>query len=302
VPSKIDKDTQILKILCDKELYIDIIKYDRVMVFKDMDNTTIYRVSCADTKSHIIKNYEALKLIDSDIVPKPIFMIEEGNFILSAESLCSGEHIVPEHMSDGSLFFHNAIKGFLGVYRYNFKSEDLIIEKELNGYFDIVPKKFLSRFESIRDLILLINISQNGEKHIKSFIHGDFTFRNILLDRDNFLYIDFDRNSYDSVEFDYLTMVYDFITHKSDSRTFDNYFDIMLTSLNSGDYIEVFKDFYISTENIFENNLKLAEFIFIKFIFKQLAYLSHYSIYNSDFDVDSIITMVETNLKEYCSE
>ena len=124
--------------------------------------------------------------------------------------------------------------------------------------------------DEISGLFSLINEQLPKTASLKlGNIHGDLTFRNILISENQFSYIDFEHSEYSLPEFDYLMLRLDWEVYQHERVTYEKYFKILISYLEEN----ILEDFIINARaiRIITENLRGKYFYFLYFVFWYIA-------------------------------
>ncbi|KKG14920.1 hypothetical protein EO98_01360 [Methanosarcina sp. 2.H.T.1A.6] len=243
------------------------------MVFIDEIEKIVYRCSTNELGSvGIVNNYNYLTLAKFSNTPKPIFIQKNDCLTISAESLMNGAGINIKDVT--SEMFAEIIKQINPLYNINRTIRHFDLQNELDSYdkyFEYYCPLWVDKLVHIKHLITS-NIDLPPMENIyacKTLIHGDLTYRNVLLDNETFLFYDFDRSEISYPEFDIYLFYIDWLTHASQPNykvLFKNIFkfindEIHLSSIELLDY---------ANPN-FKMNLDIAYYLKFIFLYRMLV-------------------------------
>lgn len=169
------------------------------VIIIDKKRKIVFRCSSSDSGiKSIINNYSSLKKMIFDRAPRPLFFKEADGFVISAESLLDGLEVNPHEMTEATM--SEIFKQIASYYNTNLSVRHFSLIEELNYYdkfFEPYCSLWIEKLTEIKCLIVKIN--RNSSERIlvcKTLIHGDLTYRNVLLGENGFLFYDFDRELY----------------------------------------------------------------------------------------------------------
>lgn len=187
------------------------------MIFIDKIKGIVYRCSTNELESiGIGNNYNYIVSSKFSNIPKPISIQKNDDLIISAESLLVGTQIDIQDVT--SEMFAEIIRQINPLYNINRSIQHFNLQNELNSYdkyFEYYCSLWVDKLVKIKHLIISsIDLPRMDEMYVcKTLIHGDLTYRNILLTNDKFLFYDFDRSEISYPEFDIYLFYIDWLTH-----------------------------------------------------------------------------------------
>lgn len=247
------------------------ISYNNLIAI-DKQKFVIYRISFNSIgENNLLNNYKFLEQNNIIKAPKPIAMRQNG-IIITSEEMIKGTNISFESINRKSLI--NIINEFNKLYSKNKKNIIFDIKKELSIYENLIknyPEKWKEKLEKIKKIIIQKNDfgSKKNIKAVKTYIHGDLTFKNILLNKNNFYFIDFDRSGINFAEFDIWLFKLHYLTYKYD-YSYKGFLNYILNFINNKIIIEELEYFYNLNEN-FAINKKMSYILKYLFLYRMLA-------------------------------
>ena len=243
------------------------------LIFINKIENIVYRCSTDELGSvGIANNYNYLVSSKSINIPKPISIQRSDGLIISAESLMTGAEIHIKDVTPG--MFAEMIRQINPLYNTNCSIQHFDLQNELNSYdkyFKYYCSLWVDKLVKIKHLIISRIDLPPMEKICvcKTLIHGDLTYRNILLDNETFLFYDFDRSEISYPEFDTYLFYIDWLTHASQPKydvLFSNIFkfihdEIHIPSIGVLDY---------ANPN-FKMNLDIAAYLKFIFLYRMIV-------------------------------
>lgn len=144
-----------------------------------------------------------------------------------------------------------------------------------NSFFHFLLNsvQYCSKLKNIRSLIINIIKKLNTPKKIsitKSLIHGDLTYRNILVHNQKINFCDFARSDITFPEFDIYLFEIDKITHSSKCRSYIEFFKNIIRFIDGTIQIATLQKFY-SFNNRFKTNKKIEQELKFLFLYRMLV-------------------------------
>ncbi len=226
------------------------------LVAVNREKKQVYRMSFNKIGSFNLKNnYAALKNIQGILTPKPLSINESGNIVVTTETLLPGK---PIGVGQAEGLAKDIFRELANFYKNNKQSSEFNLEAELSNFEAIknyYPAVWNEQLTIIRNKILDQAINRGKFTAIKTLIHGDLTYKNILVNEGHFSFFDFDRSAVSFMEFD----VWLFEVHRQTYLEKPSY-ELLLGK----------------TALLISDKLQIAHIIFNKPIEKQLKYLFFY--------------------------
>ena len=194
-----------------------------------------------------------------------------------------------------NLIFKNLSKHLNECYLKNLKKIKLVYNEDLNQYDFLVSKIHYKDFNIIKQKLLLAHPNKSSSYVYKTEIHGDVTYRNILLNNNDLSLIDFERSAFDFPEIDFLNFILDLNFHNKSHTSYKNYIDYLLTIYNNEEYIEIFKNLETS-KNFKVINYDNLRFVYLKFLIRQLAIVTNVSYYHKGVQIKAIFKSLNNKL------
>lgn len=178
-----------------------------VAIILDKRNSLIYRLSLNQFgRKWVMSNYQCLQSNLMDHIPKPCGLWVDADVALSAESFVSGTVLKASELTPDIIkrIFDQMYALYIrNVEKVNFDSDAWF--NQYNHYinkFNPLWVKYLNRLrEGMQENSPLFHGSQR-EEVVFSRIHGDLTFRNVLVNSEELNFIDFDRSEINFPEMD----------------------------------------------------------------------------------------------------
>lgn len=176
----------------------------------------------------ILRNHDFLNNVKIDIVPLPRGLWKRNNIVIGAESLMYGKKLKAEDI-DGKVitkvleqlrFIHKN-----NIIKVRFDSEEWF--KKSNYFLPYYNPLWIKKLNIFREEIIKKScfFQKSGAEVVNTRIHGDLTFRNIMLNGKDIVFLDFDRSDIDFPEFDLFLFCTDNLTHRKRLVDYDRFFD-----------------------------------------------------------------------------
>lgn len=271
-----------------------VIVRDDKFIFLDNSTNIVYRWAINKLGSiSIVKNYNFMASSEFDFIPKPIFLQDDGELTISAETLMVGLEValndVDSEMAD-ELF--RQISCF---YEYGLSKQPFDFSNELSCYDEIIKNYNALWKIKLREINILISeINEEAfdcKKNIyKTYIHGDLTYRNIVRNEDKFLIYDFERSEYSFIEFDIYLFYIDRATH-SEKATYEIFFRNIFKFIRN--------DFDINHHRNYYANIGVDSYLKYIFLYRMLVFsLQHKHFKNSEQQTIGLLNYIISELKE----
>jgi len=295
-----NRDTEIINFFKGVKLEcISVIKKSRIIVIKDTCKGLIYKYSYKDSIREIQNNYAALKRVKKLSSPKYTCFITGEVGVLSVEELISGKEIILSNLNPNiysDTIFRNICTTLQDYHSQTLKQVKSSIISEINQYDFLVDEGNLSTFNEIKKKLLFLYKLKDEVIVTKAQIHGDITYRNILVNNQKLIFIDFERASFDFPEFDYLNFILDFNVHASKKTSYRNYIDYLVRIYIENFFLNIFKGLEESN-NFQSENTGILKLIYLKYLIRQIAIVTNVSNYQRDVDIDLIYTSISQMIK-----
>lgn len=248
-------------------------------LIKDNFNKLIFRIS--EKKEGIYSNYHALALLSNHRIgniPRPIKIKQFKALCISIEEYKFGDRVSVKQI-DINLITKVLLKldEINNLVSYPKQHQPITFQIKINKYFDIAANvknnTIIEKLHNLRNY-LINSYSRFSWYTIDNigFVHGDLTYRNILLQNDKVVLLDFDRFEYNNILIDLLTIYTDLQTHKMKIPEFDDFFHIINNLFYNNaliDFISTLKDKELQARYFKTNNF--APVIGL-FFFRALSY------------------------------
>lgn len=267
-----------------------IIRNDK-FIFLDNSKNIVYRWAINELGSiSIVNNYKCMLSSKFDFIPKPIFLQDDGELTISAETLMVGLEVTPNDVdSDMADEIFNQISCF---YKNSLSKQPFDFSNELSLYDEIITNyNALWKIKLSEINILISEINKEAfdyKKNIyKTYIHGDLTYRNIVRNGDKFLFFDFERSEYSFIEFDLYLFYIDRATH-AEKATYEIFFRNIFKLIRN--------DFDINTHCNHYTNKGVDKYLKYIFLYRMLV-LSLQNLKNSEQHSISLLNNIISELK-----
>ena len=198
-------------------------------------NTTyreVYKLSLNPTGQLLLTNhYKSLSQFTTTSSPQPISIQKDKSTIITRESLMKGNSLQP---SPNNLKHLKQIISTLNSH-YNSHTIQTNLGSLIDGQIFKISeiKKVNKSFHHLQDYLInilyLIKTNYKSKKVFITSIHGDLSAQNVLLYKDNYSFIDFDRSHHNLAHLDILNF---HIYHQTYQTPNPNY-QTLFTQLNN---------------------------------------------------------------------
>jgi len=231
----------ILTLLFGKKL----LRSNQLLIF-DAKNSLLHRCALnADGYQNIVSNYAYLERKQNTSLPRAVYLQKKYSYVMSGETLLKGGHIAVSMVTDAIL--REAVN--LLDYNKERTETNFDAEKELGSYDQILskyPENWAAIVREIRTVIV-DSIKRNAlsvinKRAVKTLIHGDLTYRNMLISGMQIQICDFCRSGIDYPEYDIYLFALDKKTYIEKNINFHSFFkniiaytknDIILPEINN---------------------------------------------------------------------
>ncbi len=271
-----------------------------MLIVIDREKELVHRCSynkngCKNTKN----NYTFLKTSGFDRCPEAISISEINGNVISTEKFLKGTFFRAEELNDDII--NELFCSLKKLYIKNIVCQRFNLEEEFEKYdniFECYPSKWINTVLEIKTKIKkILNENHSGDKVYKTMIHGDLTYRNILMSAGKPMYIDFDRSEISYPEFDFYSFVTDLETHKTGMPTFDLFFDNIFKLMNNESTLSNVIDYYKMFYGFKANKTFVLE-IKMLFLYKTVVLLIPYFIGTAEEFAENILTYVNNKLEK----
>jgi len=249
-----------------------IISSDKI-IFIDQNENVVYRCSSNELGSvGIVNNYNYLVSSKFSNIPKHISIQKSDELTISAESLMTGAKINIKDVT--SEMFVETIRQMNPLYNVNRSIQYFDLQNELNSYdkyFEYYCPLWVDKLVKIKHLIISsIDLPPMDKMCVcKTLIHGDLTYRNILLNDGTFLFYDFDRSEIGYPEFDIYLFYIDWLTHASRPK-YDLFFKNIFKFIHDEIHIPNIGVLYHANPN-FKMNFDIANCLKYIFLYRMIV-------------------------------
>jgi hypothetical protein len=220
-----------------------------IMLILDRNKGLVYRCPLNELgKIAILQNYNMLQEINESAIPKPLGEWHRDGLLITAEALLTGKKIqltdinqklIEQIFSRLSLIYEkNIVRTRFDIENW-FSNYDYLVER----YSRSVVKRISRIISKTKNKILSSSKIRNFEV-VNTRIHGDLSFRNIIIEDDKIFFIDFDRSEISFPEFDVLLFYLDYLTYKEGRITYESFFDNIFNFIEGKINIDWLDKFY----------------------------------------------------------
>lgn len=177
----------------------------------------------------VIKNYGFLVSSKLNNIPRPIALWKKDNIAISTETFVKGKKVNLQDIN--TEFILKTSQQMSNLYTDSSALVDFDINKELYAYDYLMPyynSLRVNRLKRLKELIIQRNNASQISKErkaVKALIHGDLTYRNILLHNGQIILCDFCRSEITFPEFDIYLFAIDKITYSNKPINYVTFFD-----------------------------------------------------------------------------
>ncbi len=274
-----------------------LVGYDMLIVI-DRKKELVHRCSynengCKNAKN----NYTFLKTSGFDGCPEAVSISKINGDVISTERLLKGTFLRVEQWDNNII--NELFRSLKELYLKNIVCREFDIEAEFREYEGVLeryPSEWTRRVIEIKTKIKhLLKGSHTGDKVYKTMIHGDLTYRNVLISDGRTMCIDFDRSDISYPEFDFYSFVTDLQTHRTGTPTFELFFDKIFELLSNKPFLNETIDYYKMFQE-FRSNEAFALEIKLLFIYRTMVYLLLYFVSVAKEPAENILTYVNNKL------
>jgi len=218
-----------------------------------------------------IKNYNFLVNSKLNNIPKPIALWEKNNIAISVEKFMKGKKVNLQDID--SKFILNIIRQMKTLYSKSNILIDFNITKTLCSYDYLMPyynTLCVNKLKEIKKIIIQKNNTtqiSKKRKAVNALIHGDLTYRNMLLNNDQIILCDFCRSEISFPEFDIYLFAIDKITYSNKPINYTTFFDNIINFINDEIKIPELEIFY-NINNEFKINKEMEKILRYLFLYR----------------------------------
>lgn len=244
------------------------------ILFFNEEKMQVYRCSLNNFGYRdIIKNYNFLVNSKLNNIPKPITLWEKDNIAISAEKFMKGKKVNLQDIN--SKFILNILKQMSTLYTKSNVLIDFNVNKALCAYDYLMPyykSLCVNRLKGLKKLIIqkndTLHISKK-RKAVNALIHGDLTYRNMLLNKEQIILLDFCRSIIAFPEFDIYLFFIDRITYSNKPIDYMMFFNNIIKFINNEISIPELEIFY-NLNPEFKINKKIENTLRYLFLYRML--------------------------------
>lgn len=244
----------------------------------------------------IIKNYNFLLNSKLNNIPKPITLWEKDNIVISAEKFMKGKKVNLQDIN--SEFILNILQKMSTLYAESNILIDFNVNKALCAY-DYLRLYYnplcIEKLNELKKIIIQKNDTVKISKKtnvVNTIIHGDLTYRNMLLHNDQIILCDFCRSEISFPEFDIYLFVIDKITYSNKPINYITFFDNIIKFINDEIKIPELEIFY-NINNKFKINKEMEKILRYLFLYRMaILTLQNFKIRDS-FQIKILDNIIE---------
>ena len=265
-----------------------------VVVIVNNRMNIVYRIALnAYANSRICNNYDfLLKYRKYQLIPNAINLFHTGSKYLNNKVVFSSESKLRSKLVQASNINNETIADVFNelsvIYDHNHNTSIVTLDIIMNKYdhlFIYCPQNWIDKLSIIKNSIKNIVGPINGDNTFEAvftIIHGDLTYRNILIDP-KIEFFDFDRSEITFPEFDLFLFLVDLHTYKQyHEPTYEQVFNNIFNFINNDNLMDEIEMFY-GLNNKFYANKKILLIIKYCFFYRTLIYtLLNFRFYVSE--------------------
>jgi thiamine kinase-like enzyme len=244
------------------------------ILFFNEEKKQVYR--CSLNKfgyRDIIKNYNFLMNSKLNNIPEPITLWEKDNIAISAEKFMKGKKVNLQDIN--SKLILNILQKMSILYAESNILTDFNVNKALHAY-DYLMLYYnplcVEKLKELKKIIIQKNDTVKISKKrnvVNTIIHGDLTYRNMLLNNDQIILCDFCRSEISFPEFDIYLFFIDKITYSNTNKPINyiTFFDNIIKYINDEIKIPELKIFY-NINNKFKINKEMEKILRYLFLYR----------------------------------
>jgi hypothetical protein len=222
----------------------------------------VYRLGFEYGKNFVINNFEALQNTRIATVPEPVNLEIGEDFAVSVETMVPGTSIDISESAEEKIM--GAVMPFL---------VDNYLSTMTRGPVEDWPSLLQPEtgHRAFRELCGTIRFANTGPQPVaRAVIHGDLTYRNILVDDGRYYFIDLDRSKPGFPEHDMFLLYFDYLCNKSQPITYEKLANLIVDDLLiHKKYIGIARALYDSAP-LFGDNMRAVENIMKLFLLKTI--------------------------------
>lgn len=278
-----------------KNSYVHI-SYNNLILI-DKKKLKIYKTSFNKIGwKNLENNYKSLKRTVKLNAPYQISTAKDNGIFISRETFLLGNQLILEKINKKILI--NIINSLSEFYLENKKSEIFDLKKELNSFDNLIkyyPKIWEEKINLIKKIIFEKNKKNNFCQIFKTKIHGDLTYKNILLYNNQFYFIDWDRSRTSFPEFDIWLFKIHSLIYKKGKPSYELLVDYIFKLIRKEINVKELNYFYDS-KNDFKVNLEITDILKYLFLFRIIV-LSLQNFYKDKKMPMDLLNLTIFNLK-----
>ena len=275
-----------------------------MLIVIDRKKGLVHRCSYNENGSRYAKNnYTFLKASGFDRCPEAVSISEINGDVISTERLLKGTFLQAKEVDDNII--NELFCSLKKLYLKNIVCQGFNLEAEFGKYDSVLecyPPEWAKKTLEIKTKIKRLLDGNHSEGRVyKTMIHGDLTYRNVLISNGKIMCIDFDRSEILYPEFDFYSFITDLETHRTNMPTFKLFFDNIFRLINNELILDNTIDYYKMFHD-FKANEAFAPEIKLLFMYRTMVLLVRYFVGVAREPAESILTCVNNKLDKYVYE
>ena len=254
-------------------------------------------LKCCWTKWNKImagQNHDFIRNSDFPGFPSSSYRCHLGFLHIYLEELMWGKPVVIQETPFEMIA--KSISNLSEFYQKNSSIVSFDFRSELHKYHELLVNLPVVIYEEMLSLRNLIDLQLPEVARLKvGKIHGDLTFRNILVAGNQLHFIDFEQTECSLPEFDYLTLRLDWEVYQSQRVTYEKYFKFLIGYFEEN----ALEGFYQQCPFYRDCNSEYSKEILLLFIYRFLVYRINCNLNNETDRVLLILNYLYRKISEY---
>ncbi len=273
-----------------------ILRRNQLLLF-NMEKRVLVRCSLGHNGNKEIRdNFNFLTQHGAPCFPRPIGEIRGSGRIVGRETILVGRRPTAEMVTDE---LTQKVVSLLNrdLYKGQETQAHLDVKREMDAYEERVaelPPDVRPELAEVRE-VLEASVSPFTGNVVKTMIHGDLTYRNLLVSEGSISFCDFSRSGLSFPEFDVFLFVLDAQTYRRPATTFALFLENILGFINGKTDIREL-DFLYEINPAFRPNRGVGRALKVLFLYRILVFSLEY-LKNRPEEMHEIIHQVKTDFR-----